>query len=53
MAGQESREAVRGKRKVSNKYAISITYSYRIFLTFAVVDKEIVHIDIGHHDEVY
>ena len=41
------------KGKFSDKYAISITYSYRIILAFAIVDTEIVLIDIGHHDEVY
>ena len=41
------------KGKFKNKYSVSITMSYRIILTFAVVKNEIVLIDIGHHDEVY
>jgi len=27
--------------------------SYRIILTFSIVENEIVLIDIGHHDEMY
>ncbi len=41
------------KGKFNNKYAISITYSYRIILSFAIVETGIVLIDVGHHDEVY
>ncbi|SNZ10673.1 addiction module toxin, RelE/StbE family [Persephonella hydrogeniphila] len=41
------------KGKFKDKYSVSITMSYRIILTFAIVEKEIVLIDIGHHDEVY
>ena len=41
------------KGKFKDKYSVSITMSYRIILTFAVVEKEIVLIDIGHHEEVY
>ncbi len=41
------------KGKFQDKYSVSITMSYRIILTFAVVENEIVLIDIGHHDEVY
>jgi len=41
------------KGKFSDKYAVSITYSYRLILAFAVVDNEIILIDIGHHDAVY
>ena len=33
--------------------AVSITYDYRIVLTIAVTDKEIILLDIGSHDEVY
>ncbi|BAI80032.1 plasmid stabilization system [Deferribacter desulfuricans SSM1] len=41
------------KGKFKDKYSVSITMSYRIILTFVIVKKEIVLIDIGHHDEVY
>jgi addiction module RelE/StbE family toxin len=33
--------------------AVSITYDYRIVLTIAVADTEIILLDIGSHDEVY
>lgn len=41
------------KGKFSDKHSISIACSYRIIITFAVVERGIVLIDIGHHDEVY
>jgi len=41
------------KGKFVGKYAISITKSYRIVLTFAVTEKGIVLLDVGGHDEVY
>jgi addiction module RelE/StbE family toxin len=41
------------KGKFKDKYSVSITMNYRIILTFAVIEKEIVLIDIGHHDDVY
>lgn len=34
-------------------YAISLTYSYRITLTLAIPEEEIILLDIGGHDEVY
>ncbi len=34
-------------------HAISVTYSYRLTLTLKVVEREIVLLDIGSHDEVY
>ncbi|SMP06736.1 mRNA-degrading endonuclease (mRNA interferase) YafQ, toxin component of the YafQ-DinJ toxin-antitoxin module [Desulfurobacterium pacificum] len=40
------------KGKLSGKYSVSITMSYRIILTFAVTEKGIVLIDIGSH-EIY
>ncbi|MDA8273379.1 MAG: plasmid stabilization protein [Deltaproteobacteria bacterium] len=39
--------------KFKNKYAVSLTYSYRIILSFTVVKDEILLIDIGSHGEVY
>lgn len=41
------------KGKFNNKYAVSITYSYRIILAFAIVETGIILLNIGHHDEVY
>ncbi|MEO2069248.1 MAG: plasmid stabilization protein [Desulfurobacteriaceae bacterium] len=38
------------KGKLSDKYSVSITMSYRIILTFAITEKGIVLIDIGSHD---
>lgn len=39
--------------KFKDKYAISLTYSYRIILSFTVIENEILLIDIGSHGEVY
>ena len=39
--------------KLKDVEAVSITYDYRIILTIAVTDKEIILLDIGSHDEVY
>ena len=39
--------------KLKDVQAVSITYDYRIILTIAVTDKEIILLDIGSHDEVY
>lgn len=33
--------------------AVSITYSYRMTLTIAIVERGIVLLDIGSHDDVY
>jgi mRNA-degrading endonuclease YafQ of YafQ-DinJ toxin-antitoxin module len=33
--------------------AISITDSYRITLTIAISDQEIILLDVGNHEEVY
>ncbi|SHO80816.1 HigB toxin protein [hydrothermal vent metagenome] len=41
------------KGHLSNKYACSLNYEYRIILTIEIIDKEIYLIDIGTHDEVY
>ena len=40
---------------LAGRHAVSLTYAYRIVLTLtlAVVDRVIVLIDIGTHDEVY
>lgn len=34
-------------------HAVSLTYSYRVTLTFLCTAKEIILLDIGSHDEVY
>jgi addiction module RelE/StbE family toxin len=34
-------------------YAISLTHGYRITLTLAIPEKEIILLDIGGHEEVY
>ena len=34
-------------------YAVQLTYSYRITLTIALLEKEIILLDIGSHEEVY
>lgn len=39
--------------KLAGCHAVSLTYSYRITLTFLVTEKEILLLDIGSHDEVY
>jgi len=34
-------------------YSVSLDIEYRIILDFIIVDKQIILIDIGLHDEVY
>lgn len=41
------------KGRLKNLYSISVTLSYRITLSFAIIEGAIVLIDIGAHDEVY
>ena len=41
------------KGKFKDKHSVSITMNYRIIITFAVVENEIVLIDIGSHDDIY
>ena len=41
------------KGKLKNLYSVSINISYRITLEFFVIEKEIVLVNVGHHDEVY
>jgi mRNA-degrading endonuclease YafQ of YafQ-DinJ toxin-antitoxin module len=33
--------------------AVSITYSYQMTFTIAIVEREIVLLDIGSHDDIY
>ncbi|MHB1679577.1 MAG: type II toxin-antitoxin system RelE/ParE family toxin [bacterium] len=39
--------------KFQDKYAISLTYSYRILLSFAVAENEMLLIKIRNHGDVY
>jgi addiction module RelE/StbE family toxin len=41
------------KGRYRGKHAVRLTYSYRIVLLLQMVDREIVLLDIGTHDEVY
>lgn len=41
------------KGRLEGCYAVSLTYSFRITLTIAMLEKEIILLDIGSHDEVY
>lgn len=41
------------KGKLKDLYSVSINISYRITLEFYFNDKEIVPVNVGHHDDVY
>jgi toxin HigB-1 len=41
------------KGKLKDLHSVSINISYRITLEFYFSDKEIVLVNVGHHDEVY
>ncbi len=41
------------KGKLKDLYSISINISYRITLEFFVTEKEIILVNVGHHDEIY
>lgn len=41
------------KGKLKDLHSVSVTLSYRITLSFAIIESAIVLIDIGAHDEVY
>ena len=41
------------KGNLSDFYACSLTYQYRIILTIEIREEEIVLVNIGTHDEVY
>ncbi len=41
------------KGQLKGKYSVSITITYRIIVTFAIKDNEIILIDVGHHKESY
>jgi mRNA-degrading endonuclease YafQ of YafQ-DinJ toxin-antitoxin module len=39
--------------KLDKLHSISINITYRITIEFIIVEKEIIMIDVGHHDSVY
>ena len=39
------------KGRFKSKYSVSITMSYRIILTFSIVESEIILLDVGHHED--
>jgi mRNA-degrading endonuclease YafQ of YafQ-DinJ toxin-antitoxin module len=39
--------------KLKGLSAVSIAYTYRIVLTIALTDQEVILLDVGSHDEVY
>ena len=41
------------KGKLKALHSVSINISYRITLEFILMKKEIILVNVGHHDEVY
>jgi len=41
------------KGKMKDLHSVSINISYRITLEFIIIKKEIILVNVGHHDEVY
>lgn len=41
------------KGRHQGKHAVRLNYEYRIVLLLKIVDKEVVLLDVGSHDEVY
>jgi len=41
------------KGQLKELHSVSINISYRITLEFILVNKEIILVNVGHHDEVY
>lgn len=39
--------------QLTDKWAVSLTYAYRVTLTLLVTEREIMLLDIGSHDDVY
>ena len=39
--------------KLEKLHSISINITYRITIEFIIVNKEIIMIDVGHHDSIY
>ncbi len=42
---------LKGRHK--EKFSVSLTYSYRVVLYLEIVNREIILLDIGSHDDVY
>lgn len=42
---------LKGRHK--EKHSVSLTYSYRVVLYLEIVNREIILLDIGSHDDVY
>jgi mRNA-degrading endonuclease YafQ of YafQ-DinJ toxin-antitoxin module len=42
---------LQGKHR--GKQAIKLTYDYRIILILKIIEKEVILLDVGSHDEVY
>lgn len=43
--------ALKGKHR--GKYAVSLTYAYRIVIILRLEEDQVVLLDVGSHDEVY
>ncbi len=41
------------KGNLKNLYSVSINISYRITLEFFITEKEIILVNVGHHEEIY
>jgi mRNA-degrading endonuclease YafQ of YafQ-DinJ toxin-antitoxin module len=41
------------KGKLKDLHSVSINISYRITLEFIIIKKEIILVNVGHHDGVY
>ena len=39
--------------KLETLHSVSINITYRITIEFIIVEREIIMIDVGHHDSVY
>lgn len=41
------------KGRHQGKYAVRINYEYRIVLLLKIIDREVILLDVGSHDDVY
>jgi len=41
------------KGRHQGKHSVRLNYEYRIVLLLKIVDKEVILLDVGSHDEVY
>ena len=39
--------------KYQGKHSVKLTFDYRIVLILKIIEKEIVLLDVGSHDDVY